>query len=160
MNYKVVFHKITWSKFMLIFPLFFLFWRWDENNLLRFWHLYIRCDLRDVRCYASATTQRLSRLYKCFGVLYYSLTSSRCKDSYLPQRIDTKNAKWRAAAMNFYFDVIRWFTNYTNFNESFSRLFKAFYLVVFLFLTEEAWSHGGLRSREFGQTPSHVSMGD
>ena len=48
MNYKVVFHKITWSKFMLIFPLFFLFWRWDENNLLRFWHLYIRWDLRDI----------------------------------------------------------------------------------------------------------------
>ena len=68
------------------------------------------------------------------GVLYYSLTSSRCKDSYLPQRIDTKNAKWRAAAMNFYFDVIRWFTNYTNFNESFSRLFQAFYLVRYVLM--------------------------
>ena len=31
---------------------------------------------------------------------------------------------------------------------------------VCLFLTEEVWSHGGLRTRELGQTPSHVSMGD
>ena len=29
-----------------------------------------------------------------------------------------------------------------------------------LFLTEQAWSHGGLRTRELGQDPSHVSMGD
>ena len=30
-----------------------------------------------------------------------------------------------------------------------------------LFLSEEAWSHGGgLQTRELGQTPSHVSMGD
>ena len=28
------------------------------------------------------------------------------------------------------------------------------------FLTEQAWSHGGLRTRELGQDPSHVSMGD
>ena len=31
---------------------------------------------------------------------------------------------------------------------------------ILLFLTEKAWSRGGLRSRELGQTPSHVSMGD
>ena len=29
-----------------------------------------------------------------------------------------------------------------------------------LFLTEEAWSYRGLWTRELGQTPSHVSMGD
>ena len=29
-----------------------------------------------------------------------------------------------------------------------------------LFLTEQAWSHGDLRTRELGQDPSHVSMGD
>ena len=29
-----------------------------------------------------------------------------------------------------------------------------------LFLTEQAWSHGGLWTRELGQDPSHVSMGD
>ena len=27
---------------------------------------------------------------------------------------------------------------------------------LFLFLTEEAWSHGGLRTRKLGHTPSHV----
>ena len=34
------------------------------------------------------------------------------------------------------------------------------YVVHCLFLTEKAWSHGGPRSREFGQTPSNISMGD
>ena len=32
--------------------------------------------------------------------------------------------------------------------------------VLFLFLTEKAWSHGSLQTRELGQTPSHVSMGN
>ena len=31
---------------------------------------------------------------------------------------------------------------------------------VCLFLTEQALSHGGLGTRELGQDPSHVSMGD
>ena len=34
------------------------------------------------------------------------------------------------------------------------------YICFCLFLTEQALSHGGLRTRELGQDPSHVSMGD
>ena len=40
------------------------------------------------------------------------------------------------------------------------RLERVTCLFVCLFLTEEAISHGGLRTRELGQDPSHVSMGD
>ena len=42
----------------------------------------------------------------------------------------------------------------------FSALFWEGHKNVCLFLTEQAWSHGGLQTRELGQDPSHVSMGD
>ena len=35
-----------------------------------------------------------------------------------------------------------------------------FCFVYFLFLTEQAGTHGGLQTRELEQDPSHVSMGD
>ena len=41
-----------------------------------------------------------------------------------------------------------------------SFFFRKYQFISRLFLTEQAWSHGGLRTRELGQDPSHVSMGD
>ena len=67
MNYNVVLHKITWSKFMLIFPLFLLFWRWDENkNIL--WDFDTFTYVATCEMYVvTPRRRRLSRLYKCSG---------------------------------------------------------------------------------------------
>ena len=142
MNYKVVFHKITWSKFMLIFPLFFLFWRWDENNLLRFWHLYIRCDLRDVRCYASATTalSTLQMFRGCFTIHWPLLVA---KILIFPKELTRKmqiegTQTWIYICMH----VIRKLPTSTNRFQEFSNLLT--YLVTYLWNTGHlpvAWLH-------------------
>ena len=110
--YKVVFHKITCSKFMLIF----LFWRWNENKNI-FWDFDTFTYVATCEMYVvTPRRRRLSPVtLQMFGgtLLFIDLFSLQ-RFFIFPQRIDTKNAKWRAAAMNFYIDVIRWFTNYSD----------------------------------------------
>ena len=99
--------------------LIFLFWRWNENKNI-FWDFdtftYVATCEMYLRCYASATTRRLSpvTLQMFRGALLFIDLFSLQRFFIFPQRIATKNAKWRAAAMNFYIDVIRWFTNYSD----------------------------------------------
>ena len=61
---------------------------------------------------------------------------------------------------DFYWCILKFPTSLSNL-AGITRLLD-FKQIVFicLFLTEQAWSHGGLRTRELGQDPSHVSMGD
>ena len=61
---------------------------------------------------------------------------------------------------DFYWCILKFPTSLSNL-VGITRLLD-FKQIVFicLFLTEQAWSHGGLRTRELGQDPSHVSMGD
>ena len=114
--YKVVFHKITCSKFMLIFPTIFLFWRWNENKNI-FWDFDTFTYVATCEMYVvTPRRRRLSpvTLQMFRGTLLFIDLFSLQRFFIFPQRIDTKNAKWRAAAMNFYIDVIRWFTNYSD----------------------------------------------
>ena len=114
--YKVVFHKITCSKFMLIFPTIFLFWRWNENTNIS-WDFDTFTYVATCEMYVvTPRRRRLSpvTLQMFRGTLLFIDLFSLQRFFIFPQRIDTKNAKWRAAAMNFYIDVIRWFTNYSD----------------------------------------------
>ena len=112
--YKVGFHKITCSKFMLIFPTIFLFWRWNENKNI-FWDFDTFTYVATCKMYVvTPRRRRLSpvTLQMFRGALLFIDLFSLQRFFIFPQRIDKKNAKRRAVAMNFYIDVIHWFTNY------------------------------------------------
>ena len=141
MNYKVVFHKITWSKFMLIFPLFFFF---GDGTKIIFWDFDTFTYVATCEMYVvTPRRRRLSRLYKCSGCFTIHWPLLVAKILIFPKELTRKmqiegTQTWIYICMH----VIRWFTNY-----QLQRIvFKNFNLnlVTYLWNTDHrpvAWLH-------------------